>query len=478
MEQPASASYLLNLPTICALSTSQGRGALSVIRVSGREAWKVVQPSFRSAKGKTVAVPLPNQVIFGTFRNTQKEVLDNVLVTLFRAPRSYTGEDVVEISCHGSPYIVQNIMEALIQAGAVLATPGEFTQRAFLNGKMDLVQAEAVGDLIAASSGAAHRMAWLHMRGGFSKQLEHLRSQLVKFSSLIELELDFSEEDVIFANKEELNTLLTDVKFKIEQLLDSFTAGNVIRNGIPVAIVGATNAGKSTLLNALLCEGRAIVSDQEGTTRDTIEELITIENILFRLIDTAGLRKATDSVENMGIERTYQKLSEAAMILVVLDLTHTEEEAQRILEQIESRQNEKRKQQILILLNKKDAASDNQIIDRTMLVKKHFPKIDPLPISAKQQAEVDKLKVALGKAADTYQVGEEEVVVTNVRHMEALSRTLEAVKQTIKGMNDGLSADLFSQDLRQAIHHIGQITGVISNDEVLENIFANFCIGK
>jgi len=401
------------------------------------------------------------------------ELLDEVLVTVFRAPHSFTGEESVEISCHGSVYIQQRIMELLVSEGARMAQAGEFTRRAFRNGKFDLSQAEAVADLIASSSRASHRVAMNQMRGGFARKLSLLRDKLLQFVSLIELELDFSEEDVEFANREKLYELTNEIEQEIKTLADSFRLGNAIKSGIPVAIIGETNVGKSTLLNLLLNEEKAIVSDIHGTTRDAIEDTMNIGGIMFRFIDTAGIRQTSDAIETLGIERTFRKIEQASIVLWMIDMTtpraQIESLATSILPSLEDKQ-------VILLFNKVDLVSDEQKADFANIL----PGLnaDRLFISAKLQQNTDKIQEILVKAAAIPSIGEDAVIVTNLRHYESLNNALNAIRRVKEGLETGITHDFLSQDIRECMFYLGEITGQISTEEILGNIFSRFCIGK
>ncbi|MCU4156732.1 tRNA uridine-5-carboxymethylaminomethyl(34) synthesis GTPase MnmE [Carboxylicivirga sp. A043] len=464
--------------TICAISTAQGMGAIAVIRLSGAEAISICEKVFVPAKqGKLLSKQKANTIHFGSITDGEKDI-DEVLVSIFKAPHSFTGEEIVEIACHGAPYIQQQVLQLLTRNGARLATAGEFTQRAFLNGKMDLSQAEAVADLIASKSEAARRVALQQMRGGFSNELINLRTQLLNFISLIELELDFSEEDVEFANRNELTKLVTDIQTLLKKLTNSFSLGNAIKNGIPVAIVGHTNAGKSTLLNTLLQEERAIVSDIHGTTRDVIEDTINIEGIGFRFIDTAGIRATKDEIENLGIERTYDKISKATIVLLLLDVNDPDEKIHDAISDIKRRLEEH--QQLIVVINKTDLSDDASVSNRFSIDSfKELAETDAIvPISAKKQKNIDALTNALLKTVNVSAIDNDEVIVTNARHYEALQNSLAAINRVFGGLESGLSGDFLAQDIREVLHYLGEITGHINTDEVLGNIFKNFCIGK
>ena len=449
--------------TICAPATSAGTGAIAVIRVSGPDALAAVDRvvAFRSG---TAAAAKGYTVKFGNAAG-----LDDVLVSIFRAPRSYTGEDAAEISCHASPYIVGALLDKLTEAGCRLAEPGEFTRRAYVNGKMDLAQAEAVADVIAASSAAQHRVAMNQLRGGYSAELRGLRGQLLELASLLELELDFSEEDVEFADRSRLRALLDTACSHCRQLADSFRLGNAIKNGVPVAIVGAPNSGKSTLLNALLRDDRAIVSDIPGTTRDTVEETCVIGGVLFRFIDTAGIREASDEVERLGIERTFRKIGEAEIVLGVVDASMPQEAVSAAISEIAGRVDASR-QKLLILLNKADKA------DGPLSCHSERSEESVLRISAKHGAGLDELRVALAARAGV--ASATGTLVTNARHAAALREAAASLSAVSDGLDRGIPSDLLAEDLRAALTSLGTITGLITTDEVLGEIFSKFCIGK
>ena len=485
--------YIRNDDTICAPATVPGTGAISVIRVSGPEALTIIDKVVRCRKG-SISEAAGYTIRFGTVHDAAGAVLDEVLVSVFRAPHSYTGENSVEFSCHASSYIVSSLMNLLFEAGARAAEPGEFTQRAFLNGKMDLAQAEAVADVIASQNAAAHRIAFKQMKGGFSSELRDMRSELLELVSLMELELDFSEEEVEFADRTRLNELLTALTAHISRLIDSFKLGNAIKNGVPVAIAGATNTGKSTLLNALLGEDRAIVSDVHGTTRDTIEETLNIDGVLFRFIDTAGLRETSEIVEKIGIERTFKKISEASIVLGMVDLTRdfdtSCETVSSIVESVDFNA-----QKLVFLLNKTDICEVNknvQIINYivSLINSKGFTSglisdcgdtansVAIIPISAKTGSGTDLLRTVLASSQRDLLADSDTTLVTNQRHVQALTDARTSLLRTQEGLTLGIPTDLASQDIREAIYHLGSIVGEISTDEVLGNIFRNFCIGK
>ena len=469
--------------TICALATSQG-GALNVIRVSGERAVEIVSGIFKPRKGAPLAERRTHTVVFGDICTGGTEVLDEVLVTIMRAPHSYTGEDTIEISSHASPYITQQILISLLELGAHQAAPGEFTMRAFLNGKMDLSRAEAVADLIASTSQASHRLAMNQLKGGFSNELGALRNKLLKLTSLLELELDFSEEDVTFADRAELLQLCNEVESVISGLAGSFSVGNAVKNGVPVAIVGETNTGKSTLLNALLHEDRAIVSDICGTTRDTVEGVMTLSGVLFRFIDTAGLRETQDVIERIGIERTIEQLKKSSIALWLIDPTATKEAIEDIAKRLMPVCKGKK---LALLVNKCDAV-DPITLSSMMewgkaMVEKYADGVewdsrDLWAISARQGTNLDRLEEFLVRSAALPSISTGDVVVTNIRHYEALVRALENIKEVQQGLADGISGDLVSEPLRAAIRNLSEILGELTDNEILGHIFANFCIGK
>ena len=460
--------------TITAISTAPGVGGIAVIRVSGKDAISNSNHIFRSKKKSfSLLEQAANTISFGSIVNAKEETIDEVLVAIFRAPHSFTGEDVVEISCHGSVFVQQQILHLLLENGCVLAQPGEFTQRAFLNGKMDLSQAEAVADLIASTSAASHRMAMNQMRGGFSTELMKLRTQLLNFVSLVELELDFNEEDVEFADRNQLKTLATDIEQVIDNLSDSFKVGNALKNGIPVALVGETNVGKSTLLNVLLNEEKAIVSDIHGTTRDVIEDSVIINGVTFRFIDTAGIRDTKDKIESMGIERTYQKIEQASIVLWILDCTQVTEHIEWLTERIAKRSAGKK---VILVFNKIDKIAEEERDVLNQLFEQFEG--ERIYISARERINTDGLKKALIQAAQLPEITSADVVVSNIRHYEALQNAHSAICRVIDGIEIGISGDFLSQDIRECMHFLGEITGQISNDEILGNIFGKFCIGK
>lgn len=459
--------------TICAISTPPGTGGIAVIRCSGVRALELTDSIFTAYSSKKRIISQSAQTILVGTIVRGAEVIDEVVVSLFRAPHSYTGEDIVEISCHGSMYIQQTILEMLISKGARMALPGEFTQRAFLNGRMDLSQAEAVADLIASTTSAAHKIALRQMRGGFSEEIRHLREQLVKFTALIELELDFSEEDVEFADRTALNELVGRIESLIRKLVESFRLGNAIKNGIPVVIVGETNVGKSTLLNALLNEEKAIVSDIHGTTRDVIEDVVNIHGTAFRFFDTAGIRETKDAIETMGIERTYSKLKQAEIVLLVIDLGNPSE---LVAERIKNIRSHIDNQHLIIAANKMDRGDPDTagMLKRLELTKNE----DLVFISAKSKTNLDILIDCMGKTLAMDKVGNQDIIVTNLRHYEALKHAHEAILRVIEGLAIPVSGELLAQDIRECLHYLGTIIGDVSEDEVLGYIFKNFCIGK
>jgi len=445
-----------------------------VIRLSGIAAFDIADSIFKSPSGrKKLADQDANTLHYGELVYNN-EIIDEVVIGLFKAPNSYTGEDIVEISCHGSIYVQQKILEILVENGARLARPGEFTQRAFLNGKMDLSQAEAVADVIASSNAAAHRLALNQMRGGFSQEINELRDKLLNFTSLVELELDFPEEDVEFADRKELQVLAGKVEKLLRQLKNSFQLGNVIKNGIPVAIVGETNVGKSTLLNILLNEDKAIVSEIHGTTRDVIEDVVNIHGMAFRFFDTAGLRDTKDYIESLGIERAYNKLTGATIVLLVIDCQNpypvVKGRIDKIRERVSSKQN------LVIVVNKIDIGSEDTIhklesLDLNKNEKRVF-------MVARDKKNLDELIDIMTHTVNTDTTGREDVIVTNVRHYEILKKAHEAILRVVEGLKSDISGDLLSQDIRECIHYLGEITGEITTHEVLGPIFSNFCIGK
>jgi len=452
-----------NVQTIVALSTPSGSGALGVIRLSGPDAISIANSIF---KGKDLTVQSSHTLHFGLIMD-QDTVLDEVVVGLFLAPKSYTKENVVEISCHGSSYIIQRIINLLIEKGARTAKPGEFTLQAFVNGAFDLSKAEAVADLIASNSKASHDIAMQQMRGGFANELQGLREQLIHFASMIELELDFAEEDVEFANREQLKNLVLQINKVISRLITSFELGNVIKNGIPIVIAGKPNVGKSTLLNALLNEERAIVSDIAGTTRDTIEDEINIEGVIFRFIDTAGIRETADLIEAKGVERTLAKMKQAKLIIYMAD-------ALQDFDDIASQITGLEKQDIpyLLLINKADLLSAEQKERLQALpVPVHF-------ISAQSHLGVEELKDSLLETVNVKNLNTNETILTNIRHVEALRNTETALNRVLENVDNPITSDFLAMDIKQALHYLGEIVGEVTTDDLLENIFSKFCIGK
>ena len=466
---------MLNESTICALAT-QGNGAIAVIRMSGPDTFRIVDDIFHPATtGKILQNESPNTIHFGTIQEHDK-IIDEVLVSLFKAPHSYTGEDAIEISCHGSPYIQQKILELLISAGAQPARPGEFTQRAFLNGKMDLSQAEAVADLIAAESEGAHRVALQQLRGGFSDKLKALRKQLLHFISLIELELDFSEEDVEFADRKQLVQLVEKINSLILDLINSFQLGNVLKKGVPVAIIGRPNVGKSTLLNAILNEERALVSDIEGTTRDSIEDTMNLEGVNFRFIDTAGIRETAEPIENLGIRRTYQKIEQASIVLLLTEASDDPAIIRRSVEAIRKQTSDGTKQ-LVVVLNKSDQISESQLQE----IRNGLPLLQGeriISISAEKRENIDDLTDLLLDMVNIGSLKHQDVVISNIRHYNALKSASESLFRVSEGLTTALPSDLLAQDIREVLHYLGEITGEVTTDEILGNIFKNFCIGK
>lgn len=468
--------------TIVAMATPAGAGAIAVLRLSGPQAISIASSLFYSVSGKNLSRQKTHTVHLGQIKDGEK-IIDEVLITVFKNPNSYTGEDVVEISCHGSHYIQQEIIQLCLRKGCRMAKAGEFTLRAFLNGKMDLSQAEAVADLIASDSAASHQLAMQQMRGGFSSEIKKLREELLNFASLIELELDFAEEDVEFANREEFQKLITRITQVLKRLIDSFATGNVLKNGIPVAIVGEPNVGKSTLLNALLNEERAIVSDIAGTTRDTIEDEIVLGGIGFRFIDTAGIRDTQDVIEGLGIQKTFEKIEAAQVVIYLFDSEkfqvshHGGQASSKFLVEIETIKNKYPQKNLIIVANKVDKLSEEEIkrLDSSLnAIRGSFHVL----LSAKKGLGLIELESRLLDFVNTGALRNNETIVTNSRHYDALLKALEEIIRVQEGIDANLSGDLLAIDIRQALYYFGEITGQVSNDELLGNIFANFCIGK
>ncbi|WP_405397949.1 tRNA uridine-5-carboxymethylaminomethyl(34) synthesis GTPase MnmE [Maribacter sp. Asnod2-G09] len=460
--------------TIIALATPAGAGAIAIIRLSGTDAITIASKHFESVSGKILANQKSHTIHLGYIKDG-KNVLDQALISVFKDPHSYTGENVIEISCHGSPYIQQQIIQLFLRNGCRTADAGEFTLRAFLNGKMDLSQAEAVADLISSDNAASHQIAVQQMRGGFSNEIKQLRTELLNFASLIELELDFSEEDVEFADRTQFKELLTRIQKVLQSLIDSFAVGNVIKNGIPVAIVGEPNVGKSTLLNAFLNEERALVSDIAGTTRDTIEDEISIGGIGFRFIDTAGIRETQDVVEGMGIKRTFEKIEQAQVVLLLVDgskILADDKKLKNIVIDFEKIKNQNPQKPLVLLVNKSDTLSEED-------KKKIGTYLDDVKyLSAKTGEGVEELQNSLLEFVNTGALRNNETIVTNTRHYDSLLKALEVIEKVQFGMKANLSSDLMAIDVKEALYHLGEITGQVTNDELLGNIFANFCIGK
>ncbi|MFS4469243.1 tRNA uridine-5-carboxymethylaminomethyl(34) synthesis GTPase MnmE [Maribacter sp. 2210JD10-5] len=460
--------------TIIALATPSGAGAIAVIRISGKNAISIVSSFFKSIHNKDLNIQKTHTILLGHIIENDA-ILDEVLVSVFKGPNSYTGENVVEISCHGSPFIQQQIIQLFLRNGCRTAEAGEFTLRAFLNGKMDLSQAEAVANLIASDNEASHQVAIRQMRGGFSNEIQKLREELLNFASLIELELDFSEEDVEFADRTQFVELLNRIQNVLKHLIDSFAIGNVIKNGIPVAIVGEPNVGKSTLLNALLNEERAIVSEIAGTTRDAIEDEITIKGFGFRFIDTAGIRETKDVVEGIGIQKTFEKIEKAQVVLYLVDgqsLFVAGKTLEKLKVEIEKVKNQYPQKQLIVIINKKDRLSAEHL----SLIDQQLSNV--LLLSAKTGQGIETLKNQLLDLINTGALRNNETIVTNTRHYNALLKALEAIEKVQSGNTEGISSDLMAIDIREALNHLGEITGEVTNDELLGNIFSNFCIGK
>ncbi|MDC1355312.1 tRNA uridine-5-carboxymethylaminomethyl(34) synthesis GTPase MnmE [Flavobacteriaceae bacterium] len=457
--------------TIIALATPSGAGAIAVIRLSGPDAIQMVDSVFKSIHAKKLSTQKTHTIHLGHIIDASRP-LDEVLVSVFKNPKSYTGEDVIEISCHGSSYIQQEIIQLFVRNGARIANPGEFTLRAFLNAKLDLSQAEAVADLIASDNKASHQIAMQQMRGGFSNEIKALRDELLNFASLIELELDFSEEDVEFADRKQFEDLVARISSVLKHLIDSFSTGNVIKNGIPISIIGAPNVGKSTLLNALLNEDKAIVSAIAGTTRDAIEDELTIEGIKFRFIDTAGIRNTDDTIESIGIKKTFEKITQSQVVLYLLDASKVSPQTvQDFNADIRKIQEHYPDKQLIVVANKMDQA-DKAFIESSFV----YP--HTLYTSAKSGLGIESLKAKLLEFVNTGALRNNDTIITNSRHYDSLLKALAEVQKVKQGMDAKLSGDLLAIDIRQALYHFGEITGEITSDDLLGNIFANFCIGK
>jgi tRNA modification GTPase len=465
--------------TIVALASPSGAGAIAVIRVSGSDAIVVSNSIFNSVSGKDITKQKTHTLHLGHIVDGTKDI-DQVLLSIFKGPNSYTGENTIEISCHGSTYIQQQIIQLLLRKGCRMANAGEFTLRSFLNGKMDLSQAEAVADLISSDNEASHQIAMQQMRGGFSNEIKELRQELLNFASLIELELDFAEEDVAFADRTQFRELLNRIEFVLKRLIDSFAVGNVIKNGIPVAIVGEPNVGKSTLLNALLNEERAIVSEIAGTTRDTIEDELVIGGIGFRFIDTAGIRETADVIESLGIRKTFEKIEQAQVVLYLVDGSRlsVDGKLETLLLEVGKTRNQFPLKPILVIINKMDLISQENvsIIDKKLTTNNQ--QLTTIYISAKENVGVDELKNQLLSFVNTGALRNNETIVTNTRHYDSLLKALDEIQKVNYGLQANISSDLMAIDIREALYHFGMITGEVTNDELLGNIFANFCIGK
>jgi tRNA modification GTPase len=461
--------------SIVALATPSGAGAIAVIRISGEDAITIGHSVFRPIKNKDLRLQKSHTLHLGHIMDELK-TLDEVLVSIFKGPNSYTGENTIEISCHGSSYIQQQIIQLLLRKGSRMANPGEFTLRAFLNGKLDLSQAEAVADLISSDNEASHQIAMQQMRGGFSNEIAKLREELLNFASLIELELDFAEEDVEFADRTQFHELLNRIEFVLKRLIDSFAVGNVIKNGIPVAIVGEPNVGKSTLLNALLNEERAIVSEIAGTTRDTIEDELVIGGIGFRFIDTAGIRETEDVVESIGIKKTFEKIEQAQLVIYLMDSLKFQVSSSDFVIEIEKIKNKYPLKQILIVANKIDQLNEKEI--SAIRLQLETLKLKQIFLSAKEKLGVEDLKNQLLSFVNTGALRNNETIVTNTRHYDSLLKALDEIQKVKFGLETNLSSDLMALDIKEALYQFGMITGQVTNDELLGNIFANFCIGK
>ncbi|MES2543281.1 MAG: tRNA uridine-5-carboxymethylaminomethyl(34) synthesis GTPase MnmE [Bacteroidota bacterium] len=468
---------MIHQDSIVALATPSGAGAIAVIRISGEDAITIGSKVFQSIKGKDITKQKSHTLHLGDIKDGDK-ILDEVLLSIFKGTNSYTGENTVEISCHGSVFIQQQIIQLLLRNGCRMANPGEFTLRAFLNGKMDLSQAEAVADLISSDNEASHQIAMQQMRGGFSNEIAQLRQELLNFASLIELELDFAEEDVAFADRTQFRELLNRIEFVLKRLIDSFAVGNVIKNGIPVAIVGEPNVGKSTLLNALLNEERAIVSEIAGTTRDTIEDELVIGGIGFRFIDTAGIRETKDVVESIGIRKTFEKIEQAQVVLYLSESQKSKVESDEYLVEIEKVKNKYPLKPIIAVINKVDLLSDADVLNIKKQLSTFDFQLSTIFISAKENIGIEDLKNQLLSFVNTGALRNNETIVTNTRHYDSLLKALEEIQKVNYGLQTNLPSDLMAIDIREALYHFGMITGEVTNDELLGNIFANFCIGK
>lgn len=466
---------MINKDNIVALATPSGAGAIAIIRISGQEAIEIGASIFESVKGKDLLQQKSHTLHLGHIVD-DKKTLDQVLVSIFKGPNSYTGEHTVEISCHGSTYIQQQIIQLLLRKGCRIARAGEFTLRSFLNGKMDLSQAEAVADLISSDNEASHQIAMQQMRGGFNLELKNLRQELLNFASLIELELDFAEEDVAFADRTQFRELIFKIEFVLKRLIDSFAVGNVIKNGIPVAIVGEPNVGKSTLLNALLNEERAIVSEIAGTTRDTIEDELVIGGIGFRFIDTAGIRTTDDVIEGLGIKKTFEKIEQAQVVILLLDAKELQVSGLKFQVEIEKIKNKFPLKPLVIILNKIDLLSEKEV--DVIYQQLATLNLKPETISAKNNLGIDELKNTLLSFINIGALRNNETIVTNTRHYDSLLKALDEIQKVKFGIETNLSSDLMAIDIRETLYHFGMITGEVTNDELLGNIFANFCIGK
>ena len=458
--------------TICAVATASGPGAISVIRVSGPETYAIVNGIF---KAKDLVQQKANTLHFGSIRNpkTPNQIIDEVVLSLFKHPHSYTGEDIIEISCHGSPYIRQEIINVLMEQGCRMADPGEFTMRAFLNGKMDLSQAEAVADLIASNSQASHDIAIQQMRGGFSQEIQKLRGELIHFASMLELELDFSEEDVEFADRAELKNLLLKIHKLVDGLMESFRVGNVLKNGVPVVIAGKPNAGKSTLLNLLVKDERAIVSDIAGTTRDAIEEEIVIDGIVFRFVDTAGIRETTDTIEAIGVKKTLEKMQSAAIVVYLFDVNEMDAQAVNEVVKEYTTSLKENKGHLILVGNKTEGQKSNELSTK-------YASLSPSPlfISAKTNHGVEDMKRSMVNYLIHQRPAGEDTVVSNQRHYHSLSKANDSLLNAFNGLGNATPSDLIAADVRQSLFYLGQITGEVGTEDLLDHIFANFCIGK